>query len=79
MFSQFESKFIYPVLSFFSSGIGPYWPSSKSQISNVGHDGILSIRNYILMVNKLKNPNFERLSSIGPYWPSSGQGPKIQM
>jgi hypothetical protein len=39
----------------------------KSQISKVGHDGTLSIRNFLLMVNKLKNPNFEPLSSIGPY------------
>jgi hypothetical protein len=31
----------------------------KSQISKVGHDGALAIRNFILMVNKLKNPNFE--------------------
>jgi hypothetical protein len=51
----------------------------KSQISKVGHDGTLSIRNFILMVKELKNPNFEPLSSIGPYWPSSGQGPKFQM
>jgi hypothetical protein len=51
----------------------------KSQISNVGHDGTLSIWNFILMVNKLKNPNFEPLSSIGPYWPSSGQSPKFLM
>jgi hypothetical protein len=49
----------------------------KSQIPNVGHDGTLSIRNFILMVNKLKNPNFEPLSSIGPYWPSSGQSSKF--
>jgi hypothetical protein len=41
----------------------------KSQISNVGHDGTLSIRNLILMVNRLKNSNFEPFSSIGPYWP----------
>jgi hypothetical protein len=48
-----------------------YSPSrSKSQISNVGHDGILSI---------IKNTNFEPLSFIGPYWPSSGQSPKFQM
>jgi hypothetical protein len=42
----------------------------KSQISNVGHDGTLSIRNFILMVNKLKNLNFEAFGgqwSIGPY------------
>jgi hypothetical protein len=51
----------------------------KSQISNAGHDGALSIRNIILMVNKLKNPNIEPLSSIGPYWPSSGQSPKFLM
>jgi hypothetical protein len=51
----------------------------KSQISNVLHDGTLTIRNFILMVNKLKNPNFEPLSSIGPYWLSSGQSPKFQM
>jgi hypothetical protein len=51
----------------------------KSQISNVGRDGTLLIRNFILMVNKLKNPNFEPLSPIGPYWPSSGQTPKFQM
>jgi hypothetical protein len=51
----------------------------NSQISNVGHDGTLSIRNFILVVNKLKNLNFEPLSSIGPYWPSSGQSPKFQM
>jgi hypothetical protein len=51
----------------------------KSQISNVGHDGTLSIRIFKLMVQELKNPNFEPLSSIGPYWPSSGQSPKFQM
>jgi hypothetical protein len=51
----------------------------KSQISNVGHEGILSIRNFILMVSKLKNPNFEPLSYIGPYWPSSGKSHKFQM
>jgi hypothetical protein len=51
----------------------------KSQISNVGHDDTLSIRNFQLMANKLKNPNFEPLCSIGTYWPSSGQGPKFQM
>jgi hypothetical protein len=49
----------------------------KSQNSNVEHDGTLSIRNFILMVNILKNSNFEPLSSIGPYWPSSGQSPKF--
>jgi hypothetical protein len=39
----------------------------NSQISNVVHDGTLSIRNFILMVNnKLKNSEFEPLSSIGP-------------
>jgi hypothetical protein len=48
----------------------------KSQISNVGHDGTLSIRNFILMVKELKNPNFVPLSSIGPY---SSQSPKFQM
>jgi hypothetical protein len=51
----------------------------KSQISNVGHDDTLSIRNFILMVNKLKNPNFEPLGSIGPYWSSSGQSPEFQI
>jgi hypothetical protein len=43
---------------------------SKSQISNVGHDGTLSIWNFILMVNKLENLNFEAFGgqwSIGPY------------
>jgi hypothetical protein len=42
----------------------------KSQISNVGHDGTLSIRYFILMVKELKNPNFEAFGgqwSIGPY------------
>jgi hypothetical protein len=43
----------------------------KSLILNVGHDGTLSIRNFILMVNKLnKNPNFETFGgqwNIGPY------------
>jgi hypothetical protein len=42
----------------------------KSQISNVGHDGTLSIRNFILMVKELKNPNFEVFGgqwSIGSY------------
>jgi hypothetical protein len=52
---------------------------SKSQILNVGHGGTLSIREFILMVNELKNPNFEPLSSIGSYWPSSDQSPKFQM
>jgi hypothetical protein len=36
----------------------------KSQISKVGHDGALLIKNFLLMVNKLKNPNFESLSQI---------------
>jgi hypothetical protein len=42
----------------------------KSQISNVGHDGTLSIRNFILMLKKLKNPKSEAFGgpwSIGPY------------
>jgi hypothetical protein len=42
----------------------------KSQISNVGHDGTLSIRNFILMLRELKNPNFEAFESqwsIDPY------------
>jgi hypothetical protein len=42
----------------------------KSQISNVGHDGTLSIRNFLLMLKELKNPNFETFGgqwSIGPY------------
>jgi hypothetical protein len=57
-----------------------YYPiRPKSQISNERHDGTLSIRNFILMVNKLKNSNFEPLSSIGPYWPSSGQSPEFQI
>jgi hypothetical protein len=38
----------------------------RSQISNVGHDGTLSIRNFILMEKELKNPNFEPLSF---HWP----------
>jgi hypothetical protein len=45
-----------------------YFPiRPKSQISNVGHDGTLYIRNFKLMVKELKNPNFEPLSSIGQY------------
>jgi hypothetical protein len=51
----------------------------KSQISNVGYDGTLSIRIFLLMVKELKNPNFEPLSSIGPYWLSSGPSPEFQM
>jgi hypothetical protein len=42
----------------------------KSQISNVGHGGTLSIRIFLLMLKELKNPNFEAfggLWSIGPY------------
>jgi hypothetical protein len=31
----------------------------KSQISNVGHDGTLSIKIFLLMFKELKNPNFE--------------------
>ena len=31
----------------------------KSQISNIGHDGTSSIRNFLLMVKIPKGPNFE--------------------
>jgi hypothetical protein len=39
----------------------------KSQIYNVEHDGTLSIRNFILMVNKLKNHKSQKslLAHIG--------------
>jgi hypothetical protein len=43
----------------------------KSQISNVGHDGTLSIRNLLLMLKELKNPNFDAFVgqwSICPYY-----------
>jgi hypothetical protein len=42
----------------------------KSQISNVGHDGTLSIRNFLVMLNELNNPNFAAFGgqwSIDPY------------
>jgi hypothetical protein len=42
----------------------------KSRISNVGHDGTLSIRNFLLLLKELKNPNFETFGgqlAIGPY------------
>jgi hypothetical protein len=37
----------------------------KSQISNEGHDGTLSIRNLLLMLKELKKPNFE---AFGGQW-----------
>jgi hypothetical protein len=53
----------------------------KSQISNVGHDGTLSIRNFLLMLKELKNPYFEAFGgqwSFGPtsHHPASGKSPK---
>jgi hypothetical protein len=42
----------------------------KSQISNAGHDGALSIRIFLLLLKELKNLNFEAFGgqwSIGPY------------
>jgi hypothetical protein len=39
------------------------WP--KSHISNIGHDGILSFSNFMLMVKKHRNLNFEPLHFIG--------------
>ena len=54
----------------------PIWP--KSQISNIWHDGTLSIRNFMLMAEKPKNPNFEPLNSIG-LWPRSGQSPEFNV
>ena len=54
----------------------PIWP--KSQISNIWHDGTLSIRNFMLMAEKPKNPNFEPLHSIG-LRPRSGQSPKFNV
>jgi hypothetical protein len=34
-------------------------PNPKSQISNIMHDGTLSIGNFILMMKKTKNLEFE--------------------
>jgi hypothetical protein len=45
----------------------------KSQISNVGHDGNLSIRNFLLMLKELNNLYFEAFGgqwSIGLYYPT---------
>jgi hypothetical protein len=61
----------YNVMVSCTYGLLPNPANPKSQISNVWHDGTLSIRNFILMVKELKNQNFEPLTSIGPYWPSS--------
>jgi hypothetical protein len=44
----------------------------KFQISNVGHGGTLSIKNFILMVKELKNPNFEAFGGLWrpmEHWP----------
>jgi hypothetical protein len=48
----------------------------KSRISNVGHDGTLSIMIFLLILKELKNPYFEAFGgqwSIGPYQSSSGK------
>jgi hypothetical protein len=37
----------------------------KSHISNIGHDGTLSFRNFIMMVKKIKNHNFEPIFAYG--------------
>jgi hypothetical protein len=54
----------------------------KSQISNVGHDGTLSIRNFKLMVKELKKPNFEAFGANGAlahtsHHSASGKSPKF--
>jgi hypothetical protein len=54
----------------------------KSQISNVGHDGTLSIRNLLLMLKELKNPNSRPLEANGAlahtsHHPASGKSPKF--
>jgi hypothetical protein len=38
---------------------------TKSHISNIGHDGALSLRNFIMMVKKSKNHNFEPFLAYG--------------
>jgi hypothetical protein len=37
----------------------------KSHFSNIGHDGTLSFRNFIKMVKKFKNHNFEPIWAYG--------------
>jgi hypothetical protein len=37
----------------------------KFHISNIGHDGTLSLRNFIMMVKKFKNHNFEPVLAYG--------------
>jgi hypothetical protein len=54
----------------------------KSQISNVGHlghDSTLSIRNFILMVEEIKNPNLEANGELAhtSHHPASGKSPKF--
>jgi hypothetical protein len=54
----------------------------KSQISNVWHDSTLSIRNFILMVNKLKILILRPLEAIEAlahisHHPASGKSPKL--
>jgi hypothetical protein len=48
----------------------------KSHISNIGHDGTLSFRNFIMIVKKFKNHNFEPILAYGQ---DSALTPKFQI
>jgi hypothetical protein len=37
----------------------------KTHISNIGHDGTLSFRNFVMLVKKFKNHNFEPILAYG--------------
>jgi hypothetical protein len=45
----------------YASGLLP----NPAHISNIGHDGTLSFRNFIMMVKKFKNHNFEPILAYG--------------
>jgi hypothetical protein len=49
----------------------------KSHIFNIGHDGTLSFRNFIMMVKIFKNHNFEPLATMA-YGHNPAKVPKFQ-
>jgi hypothetical protein len=53
-----------------ASGLLPIPP--KSHISNIRHDGILSFRNFIMMVKK------SRITILSLFWPTAMIRPKSQ-
>jgi hypothetical protein len=53
----------------------PIWP--KSQIFIIGHDYTLWIRNFLVMMKKPENLDFETWSNVPR--PESGQSSKIQI